>query len=117
MGYIIKNLTKKTTLSTDTKFATSFLDRALGLLRKSNPKTLIFQTRFGLHTFLLKEPIDVIVLNNENIAVKLQKDLKPNNLIFWNPKYSLCIELPKNSLKNSKTEIGDKISYKNVKRI
>lgn len=105
----ILNQTKNTLLSSDAKLATSFLDRLLGLLNKSNPRTLIFKTNFGLHTFFLKETIDVVVLDNKNKVKKIKKDLKPNRLFLWNPKYETVIELPGGSLKKSKTSLGDKL--------
>ena len=107
---IIKNLTTKRLISQDAKLVESFLDRLLGLLKKSNPKTLIFKTRFGIHTFFLKEPIDVIVLDKNLKVVKLKQNLKPNQLFFWNPKYYWVIELPNKKIK-SKIEIGDKLNF------
>ncbi len=105
----ILNLTKKTILSKDFKQANSFKDRSFGLLLSSNPRSLIFKTRFGLHTFFLKKAIDILVLRSDLTVVKLKKNLKPNKLFFWNPLYSLVIELPKNSIKTSKTSLGDKV--------
>lgn len=107
---IIKNLTKKTTLSKDAKFATSLKDKSLGLLLPTNPKTLIFKTRFGIHTFGLKKPIDVLVLNQKFKVIKIKKSLKPNRFFFWNPKYNLIIELPASILLKTNTQLGDLIS-------
>lgn len=105
----LKNLTKKTILSKDAKFATSLKDKSLGLLLPSNPKTLIFKTRFGIHTFGLKKPIDVLILNQKYQVVKLKKSLKPNRFFFWNPEYNLVIELPANSLR--KTDLNNLIKF------
>lgn len=105
----ILNQTRNTLLSGDAKLATSFLDRLFGLLNKSNPRALIFKTQFGIHTFFLKEAIDVVVLDNKNQVKKIKKCLKPNRLFFWNPKYETVIELPKGTLKKSKTSLDDKL--------
>lgn len=99
----------RTNLSIKGKFANSLLDKFLGLHRKSNPKILIFKTRFGIHTFFLKEAIDVIVLDSGSRVVK-KATLKPNKLFFWNPKYSTVIELPKGFIKKSKIKLRDKLS-------
>ncbi len=96
----------------DLKEAKSFTNRFLGLLRPSNPRSLLFRTRFGIHTFGLSVPIDVIVLDSKFRVVKLQSSLKPNQLFFWNPKYDTVIELPEGSIKKSDIKIGDKIELK-----
>lgn len=105
---IVRNITRNTTLSRDLKIASSFQDRMFGLLFKRNPKSLLFKTKFGLHTFSLKQPIDVLVLNDEN-NVKIAKTIKPNQIFIYNPRYDTVIELPQGSLRKSKTKIGDKL--------
>lgn len=103
---IVKNLTKNTTLATDLKIATSLPDQFLGLLKIDNPRSLLFKTRFGIHTFFLKEPIDVVILDSKNMVVKTAT-VKPNSIFLWNTRYSSVLELPKGSIKTSKTSIGD----------
>ncbi|HSX18929.1 MAG TPA: hypothetical protein VLE91_02210 [Candidatus Saccharimonadales bacterium] len=107
----LTNLTRKTILATDLKEAVSPTDKFLGLLKKSNPRSLFFTTRFGIHTLLLGTLIDVIVMDNKNRVVK-QQTVKPNQLFIYNPKYSKVIELPRGVIKKSKTQIGDKLSVK-----
>lgn len=107
---IVKNLTQETIISTDCKGAKSLEDQVLGLLKKSNPRSLLFKTRFGIHTFGLRDEIDVLVLNQQRRVVKLAT-VKPNFYFFWNPKYNLVIELPKGAIKKSKTKLGDLITY------
>lgn len=103
----IVNQTKKTILSDDAVEAKSFLDKSLGLIDLSKPRTLIISTRFGIHTFGMKEKIDVIVLNQYGKVMKLKHDIKPNAIFTWKPKYSLIIELPPGSLLRSNTTTGD----------
>ena len=105
----IINKTKKTLITNDAKLLTSLIDKSLGLLNPKNPRTIIFKTRWGIHTFFLKEPIDIIILNNQNQVVILKQSLKPNRFYFWNPKHELIIELPKRSITKSNTKIGDLI--------
>lgn len=105
------NLKNGNYLSKDAKEMKSFLDLVLGLLRKSNPRSLLFKTRFGIHTFFLKEPIDVIVLDRQFRVVKLRQNLQPNRLFFWNPKFTVVIELPSNTIRRSKTTVGDRIQF------
>lgn len=108
---IIKNLTKKIIISKDAKFTESLLDKSLGLLKRNSPKTLIFRTRFGIHTFFLKEPIDILILDKNLKVVQLKKNLKPNRLFFWNPKYFWIIELTAGSINESKIQKGDLLKF------
>lgn len=103
----IFNKTKNITISTNTKTATSFLDKCLGLLNKSNPRSLVFNTRFGIYTFGLCVPIDVVILDEGNKVVKLGISVKPNRIFLWNPKFSMVLELPEKTIQYSKIEIGD----------
>lgn len=96
----------------DLKFAQSFTDRFLGLLRKNNPRFLLFKTRFGIHTFFLRETIDVLILNRDYIVVKVKKNLKPNRFFFWNPKYFLVLELPANSILKYKIQTDNHATIK-----
>ena len=109
---IIRNVTRKTIISSDLKEAKSFLDQFFGLLRQSNPRSLLFSTRFGIHTFGLRELIDVMVLDGGMKVIKMAT-VKPNSLFFWNPKYNKVLELPKGTIKKSKTKKWDTINIKN----
>ena len=108
---ILKNKTTGKIICKDLKFCTSFIDRSLGLLRPSNPRNLIFKTRFGIHTFFLKEFIDVIVLNKNMQIVKLQT-LKPNSLFFWNPTHSQLLELQSGTIDRFQLKIDQLLVIK-----
>ncbi len=104
---VIKNITRGTIVSASAKEAKSAADRILGLLKKSNPRTLIIKTRFGIHTFFLEGPIDVIILDKNQQVVKCKQKLHPNRIFLWNPKYSIVIEMPAGSIRKAKTALGD----------
>lgn len=106
MWMVLRNITKKTIVSKDLEEAKSFINKYLGLLKKSNPRSLLFNTRFGIHTFGLKIPIDAVILDNNFRVVKVKENLKPNSVFFWNPKYNLVIELPVGTLKKTQTFLG-----------
>jgi uncharacterized membrane protein (UPF0127 family) len=105
----LKNTSKEKLISSNLKVVKSIIDLTFGLLLKSNPRSLLFNTRFGIHTFGLKSPIDVIILADNFRVVKMSKNLKPNCLFFWNPKYSIVLELPANSIEKSRTMLSDKL--------
>lgn len=108
---MIKNLTKNTIVSKGDLNAKNIFDKYFGMILKRNSIGLILETRFGIHTFFIKNPIDIVVLDKSNKVVQMQKSLKPNRIFIWNPKFSKIIELPENSLQISKTELGDKLKF------
>jgi len=107
----LRNITKKTVISKNCKIALSLYDRLIGLLDSRNPRTLIFFTRWGIHTFFMKTPIDVLILDN-NLRVRQVKELlQPNKLFLYNPIFSKIIELPPGTIGFSSTAINDKIHF------
>ena len=104
---ILYNSTRKTILSRDLKKAVGFLDSALGLLNSSNPRSMLFESRLGIHTFFMKEAIDVIVMDKHFVVQQLRSSLKPFRIYFWNPVYSYVIELPGGTISKSKTLKSD----------
>ena len=94
-------------MSRDLKKATGFLDSALGLLNSSNPRSMLFESRLGIHTFFMKEAIDVIVMDKHFIVQQLCSSLKPFRIYFWNPIYPYVIEFPSGTINKSKTLKGD----------
>ncbi len=106
----ILNKTKNTILAEDAIEAASWREKVNGLLLYDTPRTIIFRTHFGIHTFGMKYPIDAIVLNKQKQVVALKKHLKPNRIFLWNPKYSFVIELPTGSIEKSKTHLRDTIT-------
>lgn len=106
---MITNKTKQTIIAKNYKIAKTTKDRMLGLIIKSNPRCMIFKTRFGIHTFFMKEPIDVLVLDKQNKVVVVKKSLKPWMLFLWNPKFEVVVELPADIIDKTKTKLGDEI--------
>lgn len=106
---MIINQTQKTILAREYAFAKGF-GRIKGLLGETEAKTLIFETRFGIHTFLLNFPIDLLILD-KNGVVKLAKTVKPNRVALWNIKYKTVIELPNKTINKTKTKIGDIVKF------
>lgn len=104
---ILKNTTKKTTISTNTVLAKSIKERTKGLLGEKHPRSIMINTRFGIHTIGMKFPIDVLVIDKKEHVVDIRTELKPNSLFIWHPKYSKVVELPEGTIKKTKTKIGD----------
>ena len=105
---ILKNLSSKTIIASDLKEPKSFWAKSLGLLNPKSPSSILITTHFGIHTLFLKQPIDVLIID-DNFLVKKALCLKPYRLLIYNPAYKLIIELPQGTIKKSKTKTGDKI--------
>ncbi len=107
----IKNITSKKILSRSAREAKSIKDKTLGLIFDDKTKSLVITTRFGIHTHLMDSPIDILILDKNHKVVKIKESLKPNRIFIWNPKFSRVIELPKGTVRKTKTKIGDRIGF------
>lgn len=88
--------------------ANTFKKRLLGLIGRKNIKEgLYFPKTNSIHTFFMKEPIDIIMINKENRVVYIKKNLQKNKIIIKKKAYH-TIELPNNSIKN--ININDKLT-------
>ena len=105
---VIKNETNNTTLAKSAITAKSLKQKTFGLIVHTIPTTMIFQTRYGIHTFFMKYPIDVLVLDKNKKVAAIKENLKPNRIFTWNTKHDTVIEFPSGTL--NKTNIGDQIS-------
>ena len=108
---MIRNITKKTTVSESAKVANGIADKIFGMILNKNHEGLIFKTNFGIHTFFMKKSIDVLILDQLHMVVSIKKELTPGRIFIWNPKYNLAIELPGGAIERSKTKIGDKLDF------
>ena len=110
----IKNTTKKILLAKNAKICKNIFSKSLGLIF-SKPKSLIFifkeEKINPLHMFFVFYPIDVLFLNKNKIVVELTENFRP--FAFYTPKNKAkyIIELPQNTIKKTKTQIGDKIKF------
>jgi hypothetical protein len=107
---VIKNKTKKTILSENFSSKNAF-GKIKGLIGEKTPGTIMLKTRFGIHTFFLKFPIDVAIVDRNNKIAELKKGLLPNRVFFWNIRFDTVIELPNGFLEKSKTQIGDILEF------
>ena len=98
-----------TPVSIDVKYLNSFFAISRGLMFADNSVPVFFKTRFGIHTFFVKHPIDVLILDNDHKIVKLKANLKPWSVFVWNPKYVRVLELPSGNIKRMKLKVGSMI--------
>jgi len=90
----------------------SGVNKFFGLMFVDSMEPIYFETRLGIHTFFVKKPIDVILMDREFVVQKLALGLKPFRLLFWNPRYFRIIEGQSGLIQKHKIKIGDKIRLK-----
>ena len=95
------------------KNAKSIKERVLGLILKGEQNGLLLKTRFGIHTFGMGRGLDVLVLNDDNKAVKLKENLKPNGIFIWNPRFSRVLELERGTIRKYKIKLGVRVLTSN----
>jgi uncharacterized membrane protein (UPF0127 family) len=106
---VIKNKSKGTILAHHARDAENFVEKTVGLMFEEKQKALILHTHFGIHTFFMRIPVDVFILDDENIVVSIKENLKPYRFFFWKTKHNKVIEAPAGTAKKSKTELRDVI--------
>lgn len=92
--------------------AKNIKEKVIGLIGKEEPIGLMIETRFGIHTFGLKFPIDVLILNKDNKIAVIKKNLKPNRIFVWNPIYDRVLELPEGTIGKKKIKVNEVVELK-----
>jgi uncharacterized membrane protein (UPF0127 family) len=86
-----------------------FWEKSRGLIGTPKAYPVLFTTRFGIHTFGVRFPIDVLILDEQQVVVKLATALPPNRFFFWPLSYSTVVELPSGEIQRQKITVGEKI--------
>ena len=87
--------------------AFTFYKSLMGFMFKKNISYgLIFKTN-SIHTFFMKESIDVIQTDKKYNVIRIIPNLKKNKIILPRKNIYYTIELPNNTIKNIKK--GDKL--------
>ena len=82
--------------------ANTFSKRFFGLMGKRNiKKGLFFSKCNSIHTFFMKEEIDIIMIDKDKKIVYIKENVTKNKIIYKKEAYH-TIELPKNSINNLK---------------
>ena len=114
---MLMNKTKNTVLAKEIVYCKTTLSKAHGLMfkRKTN-KAFIFVFKkekiIDIHMFFVFFPIDVLWLNRNKRVVQIKEHLKPFRIVIAKEPAKYIVELPDNTIKKSKTCLGDTISFK-----
>lgn len=106
---MLRNTTRDTILARELFFAKTLKEKARGLIGNSHPRALALQTRWGIHTFGMQFPIDVLVCDDVLRVKAVRRNMGRFSFFFWNPKYLRVFELPAGVLEKSGTEVGDQL--------
>lgn len=101
------NQTRQTLIASDMREARTFSENARGLLGTHAPTPTFFRTRWGIHTFGMRYPIDVIVCDRNFQVRAIKTRLEPYRFFFWNPSYPYVFELPIGDIARSGTVLGN----------
>ncbi len=84
----------------DIKIAKSFKERFFGLMFKKNINYgLLFNNCNAIHTFFMKDKIDVIATDKDDNIIKSYKSLKPWKILILPKSVKNIYELPKGTIK------------------
>ena len=79
--------------------AKSFYQRLIGNMFKKNIKNgLLFNNCKAIHTFFMREEIDIIATDHNDNIIKKYKNVKPYKILIAPRNTSKIYELPKNTL-------------------
>jgi uncharacterized protein len=107
----VVNQTKKTIIAENVVAPTSLLDQSLGLLKYKTPQAMLLKTHFGIHTFGMRYPIDVVILDKQNRVALVKINLKPNNIFIWDITQETVLELPQGTIEKTKTKLEDQLTF------
>lgn len=80
------------------KECTSFKDRLMGLMFKDSITPYFFPHCNSIHTFFMKQPIDVVMTDKSGKVISIYKNLKKNKVVSNHKAYN-TYELPINTYK------------------
>jgi uncharacterized membrane protein (UPF0127 family) len=111
---LILNTTKGTTVASDARRATNFLTRGRGLmLTRPLPEGggLVIDPCSSIHMFFMRYALDILFLNKEGSVVFMYRGIKPWRVGRIVRGAKVAVELPVGTIENSRTDIGDRISF------
>lgn len=107
---MLKNLNSQASIDIEVIYLKTLFDKTFGAI-KFKEKGLFLKTRFGLHSFFVRNTLEVLVLDNNLKVVRINENFSPNKVFFWNLQYSLILELPKGSVGKLKIKVGHIVKF------
>jgi uncharacterized protein len=114
LAMVLVNATKKTVVSDKCHFANTVLKRMVGLLNRGQfgeGEGLLLDRCYGIHTFGMRFPIDVLFLDKDLRVIRAVKALPPYRTCVVK-KSVYVLEVPVGALAASHTVEGDQIQIR-----
>ena len=108
----IINQTQKTFLGDQIEEAQTFSKRLFGLILSPNLKKgqgLFFPKCRSIHTWGMKYPIDVLMVDRNLKVLATFQSVKPFQVLRPRLKVRSTLELPQGTIRQSKTHTGDQL--------
>ncbi len=96
----------------DVVFLRTMFEKTKGLRGTETPYAVHFKTHFGIHTFGMKFPIDVLIFDGEMCVRAIKESLDANYFFFWNPLWGNVLELPEGTIQKFGIQKGDLLEFK-----
>jgi uncharacterized protein len=108
------DVTRATTVGTRITIADTSLTRLIGLVGRRRLDAgcgLLIRPSFGIHTFGMLFPIDVVALNKNLQVLKLWHRLIPFRMTSIHLKTDSMLELPAGQIRNCQMKVGDQLEF------
>ena len=109
---LLRNATTGAVLATRVERATSFLDRAVGLLARSNIRPdegLWLERCSAIHTIGMRNRLDVIFVDRQRRIVGIHREVKPFRLALMCSMAADVIELGAGAIAGCDILLGDRL--------
>lgn len=103
------NRTRGATFHKNVRAARTLAEKSEGLLKSGAEEALFLKTRWGVHTFGMRFPMDCLVMDDTMKITALRENLTPGHFFFWNPRYRNVLELPAGTISRTDTQVGDTV--------
>ncbi len=87
-------------------------EKSKGLIGASVPSGAYFRTRWGIHTFGVKFPIDIVIADEALRVRTVKKNLQPGRFFFWDPRFQDVFELPAGTIDGVRLVVGDTLELR-----
>lgn len=106
---MIINLTKNTTISRKTEYATGLIQRGRGMIGRqfTDFDAMVFENCNSIHTMLMSMRIDVLFVTKENKIFAAHKNVAPWRPVLRCKQAITVIELPAGNIDITHTDVGD----------
>ncbi len=113
---MIYNFTKEKIIAINYKICKNILSQIRGEMFRKEIIPLVFEfnkeQKIGLHSWFVKEPFDVIFLNNSWEVVELIHEFMPKTHYTPKKKAMFILEMPAGTIAQADIDIGDVIHIK-----